>query len=51
METQKERILRLLKIRWVCGTEFLDRWMPRYAARISELREENPKLNIRRRKC
>lgn len=38
--TQKDRILGMLKLGPVCGTRFLELYMPRYAARIHELRVE-----------
>ena len=51
--TQRERILNALKVAqcddlfatpWVCGVEFLNDYMPRYAARIAELREAGHRI-------
>lgn len=36
--SQQDRVLWLLRHGWVCGTTFLDEGMPRYGARIYELR-------------
>jgi hypothetical protein len=36
--SQNDRVLAMLRRGWVCGTEFLDERMPRYGARIYELR-------------
>lgn len=47
--SQRRRILRLLETAPVCGTELLDRHMPRYAARIKELRTDGH--NIATRPC
>lgn len=40
MTTQKQRILEALRLEPRCGTTFLDWHIPRYAARIYELRTE-----------
>ena len=40
MATQKERILAMLEGGVVCGSELLDARMPRYAARILELKAD-----------
>lgn len=40
MRTQKQRIMGALKMQPTCGTTFLSWHMPRYAARIYELRTE-----------
>ncbi len=37
--TQRQRVLAALRDGPVCGTEFLEMHIPRYAARIMELRE------------
>jgi hypothetical protein len=36
--SQNDRVLAMLRRGWVCGTEFLDERMPRYGARIFDLR-------------
>jgi len=38
--SQKATILEMLQMGPVCGTQFLAKYMPRYAARIHELRTE-----------
>lgn len=47
MTSQKQRILNALKLGPVCGTQFLDWHMPRYAARIYELRTEGHYITTR----
>lgn len=47
--TQKERIMLLLRTGPVCGTDLLKYHMPRYAARINELRNDGH--TIARRRC
>lgn len=47
--SQRERILRLLNAGPVCGTSFLFLKMPRYSARIWELRKVG--FNITTRRC
>ena len=47
--SQKSHIHRLLQTGPVCGTRLLELHIPRYAARISELRGEG--LNIITRPC
>lgn len=37
--SQDTRVLEMLRHGWVCGTEFLDERLPRYSARICELRK------------
>ena len=46
--SQKERIRRILADGPVCGTALLDLRMPRYAARIAELRGEGMLIETRR---
>jgi len=46
--TQKERILDSLRRGPVCGTELLRRGMPRYAARIYELRADGHRIETAR---
>jgi hypothetical protein len=46
--TQKQRILEALKAGPVCGTTFLGWYMPRYSARILELRSEGYEITTRR---
>lgn len=38
--TQRDRILAALRMGPVCGTQFLQMFIPRYAARIHELRKD-----------
>ena len=38
--TQRERVLLMLKAGPVCGTDFLSAYIPRYSARILELRQQ-----------
>jgi len=45
--SQKERILNALKMGPQCGTSFLEWHMPRYAARIHELRAEGWTISTR----
>lgn len=45
--SQKQRILNLLKLGPVCGTDFLRYNMPRGAARINELRNEGHIITTR----
>ena len=45
--SQKQRIANLLRDGPVCGTALLDLRMPRYAARISELRAEGMLIETR----
>ena len=47
--SQKDHIARLLHTGPVCGTRLLELRMPRYAARIAELRDSG--LNIETRRC
>lgn len=42
--TQKQRILDALRLEPRCGTTFLEMYMPRYAARIHELRNEGHQI-------
>lgn len=42
--SQKQKILDTLKMGPVCGTRFLAAYMPRYAARIHELRAEGHQI-------
>ena len=49
MISQKERVYRMLLAGPVCGTTLLNEHIPRYAARISELRRTG--LNIDTREC
>ena len=46
--SQKQRIANLLRDGPVCGTALLDLRMPRYAARIAELRAEGMLIETRR---
>ena len=46
--SQKTRIKRMLETGPVCGTALLDERMPRYAARIAELRGEGMLIETRR---
>ena len=39
----------LLNYAWVCGTQFLEVNVPRYGARIAELKKEG--VDVRRRIC
>jgi len=45
--SQKQRVLNALKMQPVCGTSFLDWHIPRYAARIWELRAEGYEIASR----
>lgn len=47
--TQQDRVLWLLRRGWVCGSDFLDERLPRYGARICELRQLG--YMIERRQC
>jgi hypothetical protein len=47
MTSQKQRILGALKLGPVCGTTLLGWSMPRYAARIYELRAEGHEITSR----
>ena len=49
MMTQREQVLSMLTGGWVCGTQFLAWRIPRYGARILELRKLGHK--IERRPC
>lgn len=44
---QKERVLMMLKQGPVCGTDFLRVYVPRYSARILELRQQGYAINTR----
>jgi hypothetical protein len=46
--TQRDRVLRALRMGPVCGTDFLSWHIPRYAARILELRREGHVITTRR---
>ncbi len=46
-KTQRGHVLRRLKVEPLCGTDFLLSGIPRYSARIYELRKENHQI-IRR---
>ena len=46
--TQRQQILERLKARPTCGTVFLKMQIPRYAARISELRGDGWWITTRR---
>jgi len=47
--TQQDQVRRMLEAGWTCGTEFLDERLPRYAARIHELRADG--VLVERRAC
>ncbi len=47
--SQRDRVLQLLSEGWTCGTTFLDERMPRYGARIFDLRRRG--FLIVRRPC
>ncbi len=49
MTTQREHVLAALKMGPVCGTTFLQMFIPRYSARINELRNEG--IEISKRPC
>lgn len=49
MTTQRDEVLNRLNWGWTCGTEFLAESIPRYGARILELRHLGHK--IERRRC
>ncbi len=44
-DTQRDRVLALLRQRPICGIEFLQLAMPRYAARIHELRQDGYRID------
>ncbi len=46
-KTQRDHVLRRLKVEPLCGTDFLFLGIPRYSARIYELRKEGHQI-IRR---
>ena len=46
--SQKNRVRRMLEVGPVCGTALLDERIPRYAARIAELRGEGMPIVTRR---
>jgi len=46
--SQKQRVRRMLEDGPVCGTRLLDERIPRYAARIAELRGEGMLIETRR---
>ncbi len=46
-KTQRDYVLRWLRVEPQCGTEFLNLGIPRYSARIYELRREGHQI-IRR---
>ena len=46
---QRERVLTMLKAGPVCGTDFLRQFIPRYSARIYELRQLG--LTVTERPC
>ena len=48
MDTQRDRILRRLQRGPVCGIELLDMHIPRYAARILELRQQGHMIDTQR---
>lgn len=37
--TQNDQVLNMLRVGWVCATEFLDEHLPRHGARIFELKQ------------
>lgn len=47
--SQTDRVAGMLRRGWVCGTEFLDERIPRYGARIFDLRRRG--MLIVRRPC
>lgn len=49
--TQYERVRALLRADWTCGSEMLAARIPRYSARIAEIREREPVYTILRRPC
>jgi hypothetical protein len=48
--TQFDDVLTMLDEGWVCGTQFLDLYIPRYGARIFEIRRLHPG-RVERRRC
>ena len=42
--SQRDRVLQALKAGPVCGTEFLRMHIPRYAARVLELRQQGHEI-------
>lgn len=44
---QRERVLMMLKSGPVCGTDFLKVYVPRYSARILELRQQGHVIESR----
>lgn len=50
--SQRERIEQTLEGgEWVCGTTFLKMGIPRYAARMLEIRQQRTDWTMERRKC
>ena len=49
MMTQRDRVQAMLTDDWTCGTQFLARHIPRYGARIFDLRRQG--LKVERRPC
>lgn len=50
--TQHERVLAMMMDHWTCGTEFLAAFIPRYSARIKEIRDEPWVFwEVQRRRC
>jgi len=47
--TQAERVFKMLSRGWVCGSEFLEAHLPRYGARIYELRQDG--WYVSKRQC
>ena len=47
--TQQNEVLDLLRDGWTCGTVLLRCYIPRYAARILELRRQG--FRVERRRC
>lgn len=47
--TQRDRVLEMLSVAWVCGTEFEAEHIPGYWPRIEELRREG--VHIDQRAC
>ena len=48
-KTQRGRVLRWLRVEPLCGTDFLVSGIPRYSARIYELRKEG--YRIEKKQC
>ena len=48
MDTQRDRILERLRAGPICATTFLDMHIPRYAARVLELRQDGYTIDTRR---